>query len=252
MKATLTGALLGATIFANAASAQLVYDNGVGGPAGLTSSLVADNTVPQTVADQVVFQPDQAVARIEWTGVYTGGDTVPPATDNFVINIRSDAFGSPGAVIATFPAGDNVSRTLISPSGGTLSNVYQYNADISFTFITGLVYWIEIENDNGNRDDDAWAWGTGPTNAGGSVWFSQNLGANWFDTTFPGTDFRLYADTPPCLADTNHDGQVTPADFSAWVAAFNQMGPECDQNGDGLCSPADFSAWVANFNAGCG
>jgi cytochrome c peroxidase len=57
--------------------------------------------------------------------------------------------------------------------------------------------------------------------------------------------------TTPCLADTNHDGLVTPADFSAWVAAFNASAPECDQNSDGTCTPADFSAWVANFNAGC-
>ncbi|MFI4894048.1 MAG: GC-type dockerin domain-anchored protein [Phycisphaerales bacterium JB058] len=55
----------------------------------------------------------------------------------------------------------------------------------------------------------------------------------------------------PCLPDTNHDGVLSPADFSAWVAAFNASAPECDQNGDGSCSPADFSAWVANYNAGC-
>jgi len=54
-----------------------------------------------------------------------------------------------------------------------------------------------------------------------------------------------------CLADTNGDGSVSPADFSAWVAAFNAMAPECDQNDDGSCTPADFSAWVANYNAGC-
>lgn len=54
-----------------------------------------------------------------------------------------------------------------------------------------------------------------------------------------------------CVADTNGDGSVTPADFSAWVAAFNSGADECDQNGDGVCSPADFSAWVSNFNAGC-
>jgi len=54
-----------------------------------------------------------------------------------------------------------------------------------------------------------------------------------------------------CPADTNGDGMVTPADFSAWVAAFNAQAPECDQNGDGACSPADFSAWVANYNTGC-
>ncbi|MFI4871129.1 MAG: GC-type dockerin domain-anchored protein [Phycisphaerales bacterium JB061] len=55
----------------------------------------------------------------------------------------------------------------------------------------------------------------------------------------------------PCIADTNGDGMLSPADFSAWVAAFNAQAPECDQNTDGACSPADFSAWVANYNAGC-
>ncbi|MCB9835761.1 MAG: hypothetical protein H6808_03475 [Phycisphaera sp.] len=54
-----------------------------------------------------------------------------------------------------------------------------------------------------------------------------------------------------CIADTNGDGILSPADFSAWVAAFNAGAAACDQNGDGSCTPADFSAWVANYNAGC-
>ncbi len=54
-----------------------------------------------------------------------------------------------------------------------------------------------------------------------------------------------------CVADVNADGMLSPADFSAWVSAFNAMAPECDQNADGTCSPADFSAWVGNYNAGC-
>lgn len=54
-----------------------------------------------------------------------------------------------------------------------------------------------------------------------------------------------------CVADVNQDGSLTPADFSAWLAAFNASLPACDQNGDSLCSPADFSAWLANYNAGC-
>jgi hypothetical protein len=58
-------------------------------------------------------------------------------------------------------------------------------------------------------------------------------------------------DTCDNPADVNGDGDVTPADFSAWVTAFNSQAPGCDQNGDGLCTPADFSAWVANFNVGC-
>ena len=56
---------------------------------------------------------------------------------------------------------------------------------------------------------------------------------------------------PTCAADTNGDGVLSPADFTAWVAAFNAQSAACDQNGDGSCTPADFTAWVANYNAGC-
>lgn len=58
--------------------------------------------------------------------------------------------------------------------------------------------------------------------------------------------------TPNCVADVNGDGKVTPTDFTAWVNAFNNNLPECDQNGDGSCTPTDFTAWVNNFNNGCG
>ena len=54
-----------------------------------------------------------------------------------------------------------------------------------------------------------------------------------------------------CLADADGDGILSPADFTAWVAAFNAQSAACDQNSDGSCSPADFTAWVANYNAGC-
>lgn len=53
----------------------------------------------------------------------------------------------------------------------------------------------------------------------------------------------------PC-ADTNGDGEVTPADFNAWILSFNAQLPGCDQNGDGLCTPADFNAWILNYNSG--
>lgn len=54
-----------------------------------------------------------------------------------------------------------------------------------------------------------------------------------------------------CAADVNGDGVLSPADFSAWIDAFNNDLPGCDQNADGSCTPADFTAWIANFNAGC-
>ena len=57
----------------------------------------------------------------------------------------------------------------------------------------------------------------------------------------------------PCTnpADMNADDVLSPADFSAWVGAYNAELPEADQNNDGSLTPADFSAWVANYNRGC-
>ncbi|MEM9662030.1 MAG: hypothetical protein AAF937_06945 [Planctomycetota bacterium] len=60
------------------------------------------------------------------------------------------------------------------------------------------------------------------------------------------TRFRM-----TCLADVNRDGLVNPADFNAWIAAFNAQSAECDQNGDFLCDPSDFNAWIFNFNSNC-
>ncbi|MEL6795935.1 MAG: GC-type dockerin domain-anchored protein [Planctomycetota bacterium] len=54
-----------------------------------------------------------------------------------------------------------------------------------------------------------------------------------------------------CLADVNADGNLTPADFNAWILAFNTGAVSCDQNGNGVCEPGDFNAWILNFNAGC-
>jgi len=68
-----------------------------------------------------------------------------------------------------------------------------------------------------------------------------------------GVTFLIYRveGSSDCPADTNGDGFVSPADFSAWVAAFNANLPACDVNADQSCSPADFSAWVSAYNAGC-
>jgi len=54
-----------------------------------------------------------------------------------------------------------------------------------------------------------------------------------------------------CHADVNGDGMLSPTDFTAWLAAYQNMDPAADQNGDGLISPTDFTAWLANFAAGC-
>lgn len=55
----------------------------------------------------------------------------------------------------------------------------------------------------------------------------------------------------PCLGDTNKDGRLTPADFTAWISALQTNAPSCDQNGDGWCNSNDLTGWIKNFNAGC-
>ncbi len=64
-------------------------------------------------------------------------------------------------------------------------------------------------------------------------------------------NFRQSVVAPGCVADTNADGLLSPADFNAWILAFNAQSAACDQNGDGQCAPADFNAWILNYNAGC-
>jgi len=51
-------------------------------------------------------------------------------------------------------------------------------------------------------------------------------------------------------ADQNGDGMVTPADFTAWISAFNANDPIADVNQDGSVTPADFTAWISAFNQG--
>ena len=61
--------------------------------------------------------------------------------------------------------------------------------------------------------------------------------------------------TPGCAADVNADGDATPADFTAWLAAFNNPADpnraRADVNCDGSLSPADFTAWLSAFSIGC-
>ncbi len=58
-------------------------------------------------------------------------------------------------------------------------------------------------------------------------------------------------DPCPNIADVNDDGVLSPADFSAWIAAFNAGDASADQNTDGSITPADFTAWISNYNLGC-
>ena len=96
---------------------------------------------------------------------------------------------------------------------------------------------------------------TGPYDLDGNP---RYVDAPGMPNLYPGTTVGGPIDLGPyefqgvsCWADVNRDGTLSPADFSAWGAAFNSNNVRADQNRDGDVTPADFSAWVANYNAGC-
>jgi len=73
----------------------------------------------------------------------------------------------------------------------------------------------------------------------------------------PASRIARYACEQHCPADVNGDGAASPADFTAWLACFNNpaSAPFCDNadvNNSGSIEPADFTAWLAAFSAGCG
>ena len=117
-----------------------------------------------------------------------------------------------------------------------------------WTQATGMVDVLDLLDDNGIELPDGFQIDglTAVTPDGSKI-----VGFGSYPANFPDYHSFIIHLTTECLADTNNDGMLSPADFSAWVAAFNAATPACDQNSDGSCTPADFSAWVANYNAGC-
>ncbi|GAB5497425.1 MAG: hypothetical protein Phyf2KO_25050 [Phycisphaerales bacterium] len=81
-----------------------------------------------------------------------------------------------------------------------------------------------------------------------AVWLGMDTICDGDGDTFPD---GMCIPPDPCLPDVNGDGNLSPTDFTAWINAFNNNLPECDQNVDGSCTPTDFTAWIANYNAGC-
>ena len=194
-----------------------------------------------------------------------GGDRNDPATDfdgdgfaYLTNNTDGNTDVDGGATTLTSPALD------ASAGNATRSYAAWYSNNSGEDVLV-----VEVSGDNGAT------WTPADTVTSGSTWRERSIDVAILlgqpsqlrvrfiaeDTDPPsiveaGIDaVRLLVDEPcpadDCPADANGDGVLTPADFNAWVLAFNAQAPECDQNGDSQCTPADFNAWILNFNAGC-
>ncbi len=74
-------------------------------------------------------------------------------------------------------------------------------------------------------------------------------GELWWDRLEASADTLLTNNG--CRGDVNRDGVLSPADFSAWIIAYNNRAFIAEQNGDARITPADFSAWLVNYSRGC-
>ena len=181
-------------LFSNVAVAQIVYDNGVGGPAGIDDAFSSDLDVTIIGADDFSLASTQTISVVEWSGVYAFFDT-PPATDDFTVEIYADSSGVPGTLLSSTNVGNSVNRTDSGFDDPVLGfDVYEYSANVTpFAATAGTTYWLSIYGNTVGEDDD-WLWGI--VNGTGNSAQSNDLGSNWFVAGHQ-MDFRLIGPAVP-------------------------------------------------------
>lgn len=167
--------------------------------------------------------------------------------------VTGGGIDSPGQTTTTFEATSSMHRltlvTMIAPSPDWFVGTHGLELFENGEWETEIVYPL-IAYDSGTDSGTAFTSPNSDT--------SPQEPISDFSTTPPfaglpelGTYTITLLSVEVCLADVNGDGLLTPADFSAWIAAFNSGAAICDQNDDGSCTPSDFTAWIANYNSGC-
>lgn len=211
---------------------------------GVELASQARTTDPGFDSDVGTFQPDTDIAYFirkalrQWDG--TGFDTIPPE------KIRISFGPVAGASTPDVDPAQPIEGVYVGTSGGEWHTHYAFRLELDGSAATGAssdgVYLLELEL----REI------TGASGASDPFWLVISARADQ-QTLTEAYDFALaaFGCGDVCLADVNGDGQLSPTDFTAWIAAFNTGDARADQNEDGQITPTDFTAWIANYNAGC-
>ena len=201
-----------------------------GGATDLWNTIIYNNTSGAGSSDErvSVFSPfgTSTVNADRCLIQYLGMATFPQISSTNSSSADPMLVDADGADNTFGTADDNVRLQPGSPAIDAGNNLY-----------VGPFVFADAYGQARFRDDT----GTPNTGINGGLPSIVDIGAAEFQGTTP----------VECVADTNGDGILSPADFNGWIIAFNTQSPPCDQNGDGLCTPADFNGWIINFNAGC-
>ncbi|MEO1717687.1 MAG: GC-type dockerin domain-anchored protein [Planctomycetota bacterium] len=199
----------------NTANGTIAWVTGQGSPGGSLGENDVDGGTTSLVSNRIDLTGTE-LATISYARWYSNSTGASPNADVFEVFV-SDDDGQTFVLVETVgPAGAGT-------SGGWIETSFDVG---SFVDLTSTVRVKFVASDLGS-----------PSVVEAGVDDVRILG------------YSCSADV--CVADVNGDGEVNPADFNAWVAAFNSQAPACDQNGDETCDAADFNAWILNFNAGC-
>ncbi|MEM8758235.1 MAG: choice-of-anchor B family protein [Planctomycetota bacterium] len=239
------------------------------------TAVVADAIIP-VFADNAESDPGWTVSGNASDGQWSRGTPVnadradPPAdadgsgrawlTDNVAGNSDVDS----GQTVLTSP-------TIDASAGGVLSYSYWLNDTIGGEIGAEDFFRVDISTNNGASWDAVQTvttplntWRENTVEIGGSIPATDQLRVRYIASeTTPGDILEAGVDAvaftafecedPGCTnpADVNGDNVIDGGDFFAWVNAFSNNEPGCDQNGDGSCDGGDFFGWVANFSDGC-
>ena len=143
--------------------------------------------------------------------------------------------------------------------GADGARMFEYELDLSrdpIELAGGQAYVVSIgamHFVSPREGRESWSWANALGDGAVFVDLFDGLGLMPGEAGVTGLAIELIGEMEPapCLADVNVDGALSPADFTAWISAYNMRDLRADQNNDGMFTPADFTAWIANYNAGC-
>lgn len=214
----------------------------------------------QRLAEIVSVPRDAAIDRIR----FWGGSETDAQDDQNTMGFRVRIYERVAGAL-TLRHDRKVGRGFARPAdaqatfGADGAKMFRYELDVSrdpIALTGGKEYAVSVAAIHfvpPRTGRESWNWAGAAGDGVVLVDLFDGLGLMPGSAGVAGLAIELVGEMAPasCIADVNGDGLLTPADFGAWVAAFNTRDPRADQNGDGLVTPADFGAWVTNFNAGC-
>jgi hypothetical protein len=141
-------------VWGTAASAAVIYDNGI----SASNSFVSDTDFPQFVADDFSLNAGaNVITGVQWTGIYAFTNT--PQADTFVIEFFANVAGAPAVAPFRSLAIGDPGRTDTGTDLGAF-DLFAYSVDIApLPLAPSTTFWISIFNDTTADTDDNWFWG---------------------------------------------------------------------------------------------